>query len=394
MNIFYLTFIDLEAEDASTRHTFEICENLQRFSHKVTLFAPDIGRLKRKTEIRIVRVWMPKIPIVGFLLYYLFLLPIIFFFSFRFKPELIYSRYYPLEIIVTYFLKRIFRLKYIVEVNGAYMEEMKLAGKSKWKIKFFTLFEHLLFRLPDRIITVTSKIKEYLIRKYKLNPNKIEVISNGTNVGIFRPMSMTKCKEMLNLNNEMRYICYVGSLQQPWHGIEYGIRAMSKILSKIGNVKLLIVGDGALRKSLQMKARELSLEKKVIFTGKVPFERVPFYINASEVCIAPFIKDIHEISGFSPLKLFDYMACGKPIVTVVMGELKEFIGKYNIGLVVSPENADELAKAIIRLINDRNLQQIFGKNGRKVAVEEFSWPGIARKVEKVCLKTIEMVNWK
>jgi glycosyltransferase involved in cell wall biosynthesis len=118
---------------------------------------------------------------------------------------------------------------------------------------------------------------------------------------------------------------------------------------------------------------------KFIFTGKVPYEKIPLYINASEICVV-YKKPFK--SGFSPLKLYEYMACGKPVVASNVDGF-EILEQLKAGSLVKPEDANELAKAIIKLLKDRQLREIMGRNGIEY-VKTQSWEAVTRKVEKVC----------
>ena len=140
-------------------------------------------------------------------------------------------------------------------------------------------------------------------------------------------------------------------------------------------------------KILKQQVKSLFLQERVIFTGKIKREEVPIYINSADVCLAPFGSERNKVTGLSPLKVFDYMACGKAIVTTDVGGLREFTEKYNIGLAVPPDNSKKLTEAIFKLINNKELQERFGREGRKIAVKEFSWSKIAKEVEKVCKST-------
>jgi len=160
---------------------------------------------------------------------------------------------------------------------------------------------------------------------------------------------------------------------------------LPELIEYIPNVKLLIVGDGPLMKNLKKRVTVLSLDKRVIFTGKIKREKVPFYINSADICLALFNLERNRITGLSPIKVFDYMACAKPIITTDVGELGEFVEKYNIGIVTPAEDLKSLTAATLKLINSEELRIKMGKNGRKIVVEKFSWADVAKKVEKVCM---------
>jgi len=89
----------------------------------------------------------------------------------------------------------------------------------------------------------------------------------------------------------------------------------------------------------------------------------------------------------SPLKIYEYGACGKAIVTSRLPGL-EFIEQYETGVLVQPDNAEELAAAIIKLLREPELRRQMGENGRKYVVKNHSWESVAKRVAEVCEQTL------
>ena len=135
-------------------------------------------------------------------------------------------------------------------------------------------------------------------------------------------------------------------------------------------------------------AEQLDVSDKVIFMGMVPYQRVPLYINASDVCAAPFVKVRNERSGVSPLKLCEYLACRKPVVASKLSGL-EILEQNNTGILVKPENPEALANAIIRLLQNSDCRNQMGENGRRYVVENRSWESVAKRVAEVCEQNLK-----
>ena len=129
---------------------------------------------------------------------------------------------------------------------------------------------------------------------------------------------------------------------------------------------------------------ELGLSDKFTFTGRVPYEQVPLYINAADVCVAPFIKERNSKIGLSALKTYEYLACGKPIVASSIPGVQDLIESSGGGIPVTPEDPEELANAVVRLLSDEEARVEMGKKGRKYVVENHSWDGVAGKILKIC----------
>ncbi len=176
----------------------------------------------------------------------------------------------------------------------------------------------------DRIVSVTDKLKEELVNLYAVPDSKIIVINNGANIDFFRPMNQERVKTELRLEKSKKYLCFVGNLAA-WQGVEFLIYAAPLILEKCPDVRFLVVGDGAMKTKLLGVTSEFELLDKFIFTGRVPYESVPHYISAADVCVAPFIKGRNAKIGLSALKTYEYLACGKPIVASSIPGVKDLI---------------------------------------------------------------------
>ncbi len=152
----------------------------------------------------------------------------------------------------------------------------------------------------------------------------------------------------------------------------------------------MIVGDGSAKNDCIKIAHEFGVFEKFIFTGGIPFEQVPLYVNSSDVCVAPFKIYRNAKIGLSPLKIYEYLACGKPVVSSRIPNI-EFIEQQKAGILVEPENPEELAKAIIKLLENESLREEMGKNGRDLVVKYYSWEANARKVEDICENLINKI---
>jgi glycosyltransferase involved in cell wall biosynthesis len=140
-----------------------------------------------------------------------------------------------------------------------------------------------------------------------------------------------------------------------------------------------------MKDELAALANQLDVVDKIIFVGKIPYNQVPLYINASEICVTPK-KPLR--SGYSPLKLCEYLACSKPVIATRTNGF-ELLEENNAGLLINPENQQEFADAINMLLKDPVLRQRMGENGRKYVLEDRSWESVARKVAKVCEDAIQ-----
>lgn len=179
-------------------------------------------------------------------------------------------------------------------------------------------------------------------------------------------------------------IGFVGSFR-PWHGARDALQAFHTIRDALPGVRLLFVGDGPERRALQAEAAADGADD-VIFTGAVSYADVPAHLAICDVAVAPFAPGRHEPLqhfGFywSPLKVFEAMAMGVPIVTTAVPPLTELVG--GAGICVEEENSAALAGAIVDILSDAGRRTAMGIIGRNRVVECYSWQAHCRQLDTI-----------
>ncbi|MBZ4646311.1 MAG: glycosyltransferase [Clostridia bacterium] len=282
---------------------------------------------------------------------------------------------------IGFLAKKLWRKTLIFEINGiAFQEQAVSQISSKHNSHIIKILrkirkkkELFIWNKADALIVVTNQIKQFLI-SYGVCEKKINVILNGANTNLFKPMKSDLARKELGFNNQSPFVCFVGNLVS-WQGLNYLIDA-AEIVCKSKNVTFLIVGEGPLKKELLEQVHCKELESNFIFTGRVPYEQVPVYINASDLCVVPKIKSLS--SGYSPLKLYEYMACAKPVIATNT-EGFEILNQINSGITVNTENSTEFANAIVYLLENKHLSLHMGDNGLAYVNKEHSWETVASK---------------
>jgi glycosyltransferase involved in cell wall biosynthesis len=298
--------------------------------------------------------------------------------------DIIYERNFSCRIGAI--LSNILKIPLILEINGLVDEEAEMQGKNISLSKKIVgkNFRKLFYLKASKFIVVSAGIKKEMNEQYNIPLDKIAIVPNGANTKLFKPVDIINSRVELGLSHQYKYICFVGNLVR-WQGIDYLIRAAPIVLEKVPEARFLIVGDGNARSALEKMVESFNLEKQFLFIGSVPLKMVPKYINASDVCVAPFTRSRNEKIGLSPLKLYEYMACGKPIVASNIPGVGDLLEITKAGIAFTPENHFELADSLIRLISDSNLMEILGRNSQQVS-KEYSWTRTAQNVISICTK--------
>lgn len=163
-----------------------------------------------------------------------------------------------------------------------------------------------------------------------------------------------------------------GSGASDGSGISRGTRATEDSGGSHGAAgwRLEICGKGPELEPLRARAHELGLDDRVRFHGAVAPQDVPEILAGMDVAVAPYPHGDHY---FSPLKVYEYMAAGLPVVASAIGDLPGLLGDDERGLLVPPGNVEALAAALHRLAYDRLLRERLARAGRATAVAEHDW---------------------
>ncbi|MFQ5515453.1 MAG: glycosyltransferase family 4 protein [Myxococcota bacterium] len=236
------------------------------------------------------------------------------------------------------------------------------------------------FEAASDLLAVSEEVARYL---GELTPRtgRIHVVANGVDPDRFDPLP--PASEPAPPGGFT--VGFVGRLQ-PWHGLSILARAFAKLHASDPSCRLLVVGDGPARKSLETELARLDLGAATRLVGQVPPEAVPGLLASMDVAVAPY----PELDGFyfSPLKLYEYMAAGVSVIASRIGQIQRVITDGVDGLLCPPGDASALAASLARLREDPQLARRLGSAARRRAREEHSWRRVAERIlEIACLRS-------
>jgi glycosyltransferase involved in cell wall biosynthesis len=281
------------------------------------------------------------------------------------------------------------RIPYILTMDADPMLELTVLGKPLRGLhRLVAVWEtRITYKVAMRIICLSEPAKRHLIENWQVDPEKIAVIPLGVNVDLFaKPYDAKSIRTQLGVY-DAPVVMFVGSFQK-WHGLDRLAEGFAQILGRVPDARLLLVGDGPARKTIESKVKELGITHAVVFTGLVPHTRVPEMLSVADVVTAPYPRLPQEL-WFSPLKLYEYMAAGKAIVAAGAGQIADVIKSGHNGILFEPGNGDELAQAAIRLLTDGSERGRLGRNAQQQAIERHSWGRYARQVEEVYFSAMQ-----
>lgn len=268
-------------------------------------------------------------------------------------------------------LARQFNVPIVVEVNAPLVLE-----QSRYRATGFgelaAQAEGWVARNADALVTVSAALLDHVV-ELGADPRRVHVIPNGVDAKLFRPGACdARARARMGLSQgDGPVLGFVGGLR-PWHGVETLLDLLERLAPHHDRLRLVIVGDGPLRGRLEETMRARGLTRQVVFTGTVAQEEVASMIRGFDMALAPYPKLDHAFY-FSPLKLFEYMACGIPVVAPRIGQIAEVIEEGVNGLLYPVGDLNALVDACRRLIGDQALRRRIGQAAAQDVQRRYTW---------------------
>ena len=396
MNIAFISPCDLSVENGGYTHTLELAQNWTKLGHNVWLFSSGFQRNNLDISFHYVDVLRSKksdyLGKLQFSLITSMLLPL---YHLRFKFDIVFYRTRVFDFPIIF--AKLIGLNTIAQLNDVpYSEtydklthfEGRLFKKTILMIgkQILKPIESITLGNATAFVATTHKIES--IDLYDTIKNRVHFVFFGANTQIFYPLNKTKCRANIKISGRERIVCFVGSFHK-WHGLEDLIMGMRIVCNEIPCTRLLIIGDddypnkSCLKNRLREKISDLGLTEYITLVGRVPYDKVPIYINASDVCV---VMQSDKRAGFSPLKMFEYMACSKPVVATDIKGIREILNDCESGILVKPGDHIGTAGAIINLLEDNDLSQKMGNNGLCCVNNHYNWLSVAETILTILRK--------
>ncbi len=252
-----------------------------------------------------------------------------------------------------------------------------------WRRRLFRALERLAAGWCDRMIFISQPLIDWALKEKILrNERKIVKIYSGIEIDRFRPATPAEKRDNRKKWGISENEPVVGIVSKLWEGKghEILIESFSIVRQKIGKGRLVIVGEGPIRKNLQALVRRKGLEKQVIFTG---FQRnVAPMISMFDVSVLPsFFEGMGRV-------LLESMAMGVPVAGSAVGGIPDLIRHGKEGFLVPPGDAGALADVILRLLQDRKAAQKMGSAGIERVSKKFSADKMVGEIERVYLDAL------
>lgn len=331
-----------------------------------------VSRVIKEVEIMVIRPGILKLPVLDYV-------SMLFTYSKEIKrqiqafmPDIVFGN----DILTTYLAFKAAKKNKIPSLFYSIDIDYKLIPY-KFLQRIGKLIESKNIRNADIVLSINEGLREYTIRM-GADPDKTCVIRAGIDSKRFNPtINGKEIREKYGIGEDDTVLFFMGWLYH-FSGLKEVALELAKIKDKKPMIKLLIVGDGDAFDDLQKLREENHLDGQIIMTGKQPYESIPEFIAAADVCLLPAYNN-EIMRDIVPIKFYEYMAMGKPVIaTKLPGVMKEFGEGHG---VIYVDRSEDALKRAIELVEKGSIEE----EGRKARefVEGNGWEKITDEFERV-----------
>lgn len=264
-----------------------------------------------------------------------------------------------------YLAAKIFRKSIVIDYRDEWEDFIIRKTTSEIYKRSYSFLKTLMTRCyvnSDHVLTVTEPLANTLLVRGIKN---VKVLTNGADTNVFKSYDKMQSRDENGLNQSDFIILYSGGIGA-YYKLDIVVKSIGKLIDKLKNVRLVLVGDGPDLANVLNVAKEIDVQDRVIYLGsKSDKTDLAKIISAADVGIIPY--DANPLWKNSlPAKAFEYFACGIPVVATVYRDsiLGKLILENKVGLTTDPENVNALSDCFEKIFSD----DYFRNNSGKIAI--------------------------
>lgn len=281
-----------------------------------------------------------------------------------------------------YFVSRLKRARWVLEIRDLWPESAIAVGaiSNKRLVKATEGLESFMYRKADAVVSVTDSFVPHIAGR-DVPASRIHVIKNGVDLDFYDP-DVPRDEEAVDPRLKGKFIAaYVGT-----HGMAHALHTIleaAELLQGRDDIVFLMVGDGAEKEKLTKMHAEMGLDN-VVMLDQMPKDAMPAIWAVTDASLV-LLKNADLFRTVLPSKIVESMAMRRPIVLGVRGEAQAMVESADAGICIEPENARELADAVVKLADDSDLGSGYGVAGRSFVEANFNRRELAKRLENILL---------
>lgn len=237
-------------------------------------------------------------------------------------------------------------------------------------------------RFFDAITTITPLMKADLIKKFRINKKAFGVWTSGVSIDLFNSKKNLEKGSYLRAKHDLlkKFVVFYHGAFSDTRGLIETVNAFVEVRRQEPNIVLFLLGSGPAASLLQDLVKKESLQKNVIIHPPVNYADVPPYIAMADVCILP-LPDYPHWRSQSPLKLLEYLAMEKTVILTDIPAHKMVIDEKSCGIFINSVSPHNIAEKILEVFKNKEKLLIWGKTGKKIIEEEYTWDKVAKQLD-------------
>ncbi len=298
----------------------------------------------------------------------------------RVRPDLVIVRL-DLYRVSAVLAARWYRLPVILEADGAMSYEWLRYNNPDgvlWKSWVLNL-EYLNLHYSTHIIAQSQVTRNYYRRLHKVSSSSLSVITNGTDIPVCKKREQRRRE--LSIPSDAIVCGFLGSLHY-WHGIDSFLSLFQSVLPRFPQVYFLFLGSGGPLTQKIQDSIQNDLSRRIVFVPYIEHDMIADYVDLFDVALAPYPKT--KVFYYSPVKIFEYMALGKAILTVPLGQIRRVLSDGQSALFYRYDDPSDLEKKFVTLIEHPEQRAALGHEAARLIREYHTWAHKAEALEIIC----------
>lgn len=298
-----------------------------------------------------------------------------------FRPVVV-TTFQPMALLAGLLARFVLRMAWVADVFDVPLLELETMGV---RHSFLHRFKRILLKLQDLLLVrhainradlVLCTLVPEALARYEIPEERVLCLTNGVDLRLIKQASAELPAEAGNNRLNVVYVGYVLRIR----GIDTVLQAAAMLRYEFPHIRWVLVGPSTDEDSLWLgqQISALGLTTTVEWVGKVPHEVALAWIARAHVCLFPFPRNF-ATDYIYPVKLFEYMALGKPVIASDLKGVRKVLGKGEAGLLVEPGDAVALADAVRRLARDPSLRMRMSREAYQV-VADYDWKAVNERV--------------